>query len=206
MKKSFSYKSPRGKIIEYYLSIPQNSNDNQDARVILALPPGDQSKEAASVYDPWLSEITSSGWAVCTPTAPTGKLFFRGAETYIPGLMDEVTTFLRLPKVGFHIFGVSNGGVSAFRIATLNPERFKSLTVFPGWPKPADVARLDNLLHMPVSFIVGEDDIRWKSKSTHFHNKINNNGGDSVLEIVQNEGHMAFRNFPVKSLLRIIGR
>jgi len=62
----------------------------------------------------------------------------------------------------FYLFGISNGGISVFRVATLNPERFHSSTVLPGWP---DENRLDKVLDMPINYLVGEIDSHWRENS-----------------------------------------
>jgi pimeloyl-ACP methyl ester carboxylesterase len=106
----------------------------------------------------------------------------------------------------FYLFGVSNGGISAFRVATLNPERFHSLTVLPGWPKPADEKRLDKILKLPINFLVGEADTRWRNKSEEFSRTISSMGGDVSFEVIAREGHMAFHVFPAQRLMQIILR
>ena len=76
--------------------------------------------------------------------------------------MDHVESQVKLAGSKSYLFGVSNDGVSAFRMATLNPERFHSITIFPGWPKPADEKRFDSVSDIPINFQVGETDARWR--------------------------------------------
>ena len=104
------------------------------------------------------------------------------------------------------MFGVSNGGISAFRVATLHPERFHSITVLPGWPKPADEKRLANILNIPINFLVGEEDTCWRAKAEIFWAEIVELGGDATLEIIPGEGHMAFAKYPLDRLLEVIKR
>ena len=140
------------------------------------------------------------------PVSLDGKLFFQGSERYVPYLMDRLQRELNLFGGKFYLLGVSNGGISAFRVATLNPERFHSITVMPGWPKPADEKRLDTILRIPINFAVGELDDRWRKKSEEFAGTLTKMGGDVYLEIIPLEGYAAFRSYPLEKLERFLLR
>jgi pimeloyl-ACP methyl ester carboxylesterase len=196
----------RGKQLQYLFSVPKDFKTGETYPTLLALPPGEQTRDLVMVYTSWLPTFQEKGWVVCSPVAPDGNLFFRGSERYLPQIMDHIEDQVNLAGGKFYLFGVSNGGISAFRVATLNPERFHSLTVLPGWPKPADEKRLDTLINMPVNFLVGELDGRWREKSKLFHDRIASMGGDSTLEVIPGEGHTAFHSIQVQRLLQIIQR
>ena len=198
--------TPRGKRLEYLISVPETFEVGGTYPALLALPPGDQTREMALVYEPWLPTFREQGWIVCSPVAADGKLFFQGSERYLPKIMDHIEGQVNLAGGKFYLFGVSNGGISAFRVATLNPDRFHSVTVLPGWPKPADENRLDTLLDTPINFLVGELDGRWRIKSEEFSRKIAAMGGDSTLQVIPGEGHLAFQVMQVQELMRIILR
>ena len=196
----------RGKQLEYLISLPESREEGGTYPTLFALPPGDQNREMAMVYNHWLRYFQEQGWVVCCPVAPEGELFFRGSERYLPRIMEHIEYQVKLEGGKFYLFGVSNGGISAFRVATLNPERFHSITVLPGWPKPADDKRLDKLLNLPINFLVGEMDSRWREKSELFFNRISKMGGDSILELIPGEDHFAFHSFPVEKLIQVIQR
>jgi pimeloyl-ACP methyl ester carboxylesterase len=196
----------RGKELEYLLSLPKNFQPGNNYPALLALPPGEQSRELALVYESWLPFFFERGWIVVIPVARDEKLFFQGSERYLPLIMDEVESEINLYGGKFHLFGVSNGGISAFRVATLHHERFHSITVLPGWPKPADEKRLAHILNIPINFLVGELDSRWLAKAESFWAKIVEMGGDATLEIIPHQGHMAFASYPVEILLDVILR
>jgi dipeptidyl aminopeptidase/acylaminoacyl peptidase len=201
-----TFLTSRGKQLEYLLSVPNGFKVGASYPILLALPPGDQTREMAMVYGAWLPYFQQQGWVVCSPVAPDGKLFFRGSERYLPQIMGHIESQV-IPAGGkFYLFGISNGGISVFRVATLNPERFHSLTVLPGWPKPADENRLDKVLDMPINFLVGEMDSHWRENSELYYKKISQMGGDVWLEVIPGEGHMAFHSFPVQRLIQIIQR
>ena len=81
---------------------------------------------------------------VVSPVAPNGELYFEGSERLIPGFLDYVGMWVTAEGGGIHLSGISSGGISAFRVATQHPDRFRSLTVFPGFPRSdADMGGLD---------------------------------------------------------------
>jgi poly(3-hydroxybutyrate) depolymerase len=54
----------------------------------------------------------------------------------------------------FHIAGMSNGGLSAFYIASLHPQYFLSVTGFPGLLNDATAAKLKALSGMCINMHV----------------------------------------------------
>ena len=185
--------TPRGKTLEYFLGLPKNFDSAETYRTILAIPPGAQDKSEVEPYMPWIEHFTKRNWVMICPVAPDGKLFFQGSERFLPYLMDLMQSELKLEGGKFHLLGVSNGGISSFRVATLHPEQFHSLTVMPGWPKPADENRLDRIVHIPINFVVGGEDVRWLKKSQEFTDTLKKMGADVSLDVLPGEGHMAFR-------------
>ena len=192
--------TPRGKKLEYLLSLPKDFDAAKTYHTILAIPPGDQTKEYVAAYESWFDYFAKQGWIVVSPVAPDGKLFFQGSERYLPYLMDQIQSEFKLDGDKFYLLGVSHGGNSSFRVGTLYPERFHSITVIPGWPKPADENRLENIVEVPVNFVVGEDDVRWRKKSEEFYETLKKMGGNVTLEYIPNEGHMAFQRYSFEKL------
>ena len=192
--------TPRGKSLEYFLSLPKDFDKDKTYRTIFAIPPGEQTKEFVDAYSHWFDYFAKRDWITISPVTPDGKLFFQGSERYLPYLMDQIQEDFNLAGDKFYLLGVSNGGISSFRVGTLHPERFHSLTVMPGWPKPADENRLKTIVDIPVNFVVGGQDDRWLKKSEEFHKTLKKMGCDVTLEIVPSEGHMAFHNYPLDKL------
>jgi len=82
----------------------------------------------------WDAEAKKRGWVVISPAAPEGTIFYRGAENELANLLEEVSKSVEFEGGKVHLAGVSNGGLSAYRVITENPGRFLSLTVLPGVP------------------------------------------------------------------------
>jgi hypothetical protein len=58
-----------------------------------------------------------------------------------------------------HVAGPSNGGISAFHIAAMYPQYFRSVTGYPGYLP--EEARMDALKPMCIFMHVGERDTPW---------------------------------------------
>ena len=69
----------------------------------------------------------------------------------MPELLDAIAATYPPEDGRFHVGGISNGGLSSFRVAINSPERFASVVVLPGFaPTASDVEKLDRLATIPV--------------------------------------------------------
>ena len=125
-----------GTQVPFTLVLPADFQPGDEHPILLALPPGSQGQEEvdAGLGRYWEAEALERGWVVVSPVAPGGQLFFEGSERYLPELLDSVATGVRPEGGYYHLAGISNGGLSAFKVANENPELFRSLLVLPGHP------------------------------------------------------------------------
>ena len=115
-----------------------------------------------NVAEGWyMDEAVARGWVVISPAAPQNVLWFQGAEQYMEEFLDSTLAWLKPEDGLFHIGGVSNGGRSTFRILGMQPDRFASVTVYPGYPSEADTAALELVPDIPFTLWVGGDDAPW---------------------------------------------
>ena len=181
-----------GTQIEYGLILPEEFDPNVEYPVLLALPPGGQSIDlAVSVAETtYLPEALARGWVVITPAAPGGTLFFQGSERYIGELLGTLS-WIRPEKARYHLAGISNGGRSAFAVAELDPSRFASMVVLPGYPSPPDdEAALDDLVAIPISMFVGGNDPGWIEPMIAARDTLAGLGGVVTLDVREGEGHI----------------
>lgn len=179
--------------IDYIALVPEGFTAGDTAPVLLALPPGGQDIGLATgtIRDIYQTEALARGWVVVSPAAPEGALFFDGSERLIPGFLDFVSSWVSPEGGAVHLSGISNGGISAFRVATENPDRFASVTVFPGFPRSdADVGALETLTSIPVNLFVGERDTGWVDPMTDAAERLTELGGDVTFEVFPDEGHL----------------
>ena len=181
-----------GTVISYTVVLPADYISGQSYPTLLALPPGSQTQSMvdAGLDSYWRAGALANGWVVISPVAPGDQLFFQGSEQHLPEFLTQIAA--RYPPEGdkFHLSGVSNGGISAFRIAGTNPEFFHSLIALPGYPQSEeDRSNLERLADIPVALFVGENDAGWIGPMRETVSMINNRGGNASLEILAGEGH-----------------
>lgn len=181
-----------GTTIDYVVSVPQGFELGDTAPVLLALPPGGQSLELAqsTIDRVYAEQAQRLGWVVVSPAAPDGVRFFDGAEASLPGFVDWIEEWVTLEGGAPHVAGISNGGISAFRYATQNPDRTQSVITFPGFPRgDADRAALDGLASIPVRMYVGGDDTNWIGPAEQTVASLESVDGDAELVVFPGEGH-----------------
>ena len=138
----------------------------------------------------WEEEARKRGVIVASPVAPNGVLFFRGSEKHVPELLRKFQEEFAVADGEFHLVGISNGGVAAFRVALLYPELFQSMKVLPGIP-PTDAGYgyLSRLRDMRIAMYVGELDDGFRPQTERAHGVFKSVGKEIHLEIIPGEGH-----------------
>ena len=104
------------------------------------------------------------GYIVVSPAASGGQLYFMGGEKIFPAFLIKVLADYKIQDNKFHMAGRSNGGISAFHVASMYPQYFASLTGFPGYLPDATPARLKAISTMCIYMHVGELDSGWRSE------------------------------------------
>lgn len=181
-----------GATLEYRLELPAGFSKDKAYPVLLAFPPGPQTRPMVEAgFDLYWGGGFAKDWVVVSPVTTSGSSFYTGAEAHIPALLDEVQKSVRVEGQRVHVAGPSNGGRSAFRFATSHPDRTASLFALPGFPPDeADGKRLDRLLGMPVELFVGGDDAVWVKAANEAEAKLRALGHRHVaLNVYPGEGH-----------------
>ena len=188
-----SFKTADGTVMDYALVLPNDFRPARAYPVILALPPGQQTRNMVitglDLY--WEREGAKRGYIVVSPVAPGGKLFFRGSEKYIPEFLAHIAASFVVKGGKFHVTGMSNGGLSAFRVALRNPGKFASLTVVPGFPPSrAESLALFKLKEIKINMYVGGNDETWKKRMRETKASFDRLGKKIYFEIVPGAGHI----------------
>jgi pimeloyl-ACP methyl ester carboxylesterase len=182
-----------GVVLRYAVVLPADFDARQPHPVLLALPGGKQDRAQVenNLDTYWQSPAIARGWVVVSPIAPGEKLFFQGGEVLLPPLLDAIERGFVLEGGRVHLAGISNGGLSAFRIATQQAQRFASLTVCPGYaPQDADFARLDALIEMPIAMFAGGADADWVQSMQRTQSRLRELGAPAVeLTVFPGEDH-----------------
>lgn len=178
--------------LTYAIALPDGYEASQTYPVLLALPPGPQTVHMvnAGLDSYWEAEGTRRGFIVVSPAAPARQLFFQGGEKVLPELMAYISKTYGVAGEKFHLAGVSNGGLSAFKVAVDHPDLFRSLTVVPGFPPSREVfAQLESIAGLTVSMFVGEQDSGWLEPMTSTAEALKRAGGEVYMEVIPNNGH-----------------
>ena len=183
-----------GQTVDYVIITPGGFSLGDAAPVLLAFPPGGQNLELTQsvAEQTYVSEAIARGWVVLSPAAPVGgPLWYDGSETLVPAILDWVDTWVEPEGGSVHVAGASNGGLSAFAVAAVAPDRVQTLLVYPGFPRSDDAkAALSALVNVPVRMFVGETDAGWVEAMQSAFDTLTDLGGDAKLEIVPGEGHI----------------
>ena len=162
-----------GPMLRFALVLPECLNEDQSYPVLLALPPGGQSRDNVEfgLQNYWIKASIMRNWIVVSPIAPNDMYFYAEGAVFIPDLFDWVEEQFDVEGGKFHIAGPSAGGISAFRVAVDNPSRCHSMTAMPGYPLADAFAKLDSLRDVSIAMLVGAYDqpFRVEMDSTAAH-------------------------------------
>jgi phosphohistidine phosphatase SixA/dienelactone hydrolase len=182
-----------GGALDYAVVLPERFDPARQWPVLLALPPGRQDRETvdAGLQRYWGAHARAHGFVVVSPAAPTGgETFASGAERHLPALLRRIRIDFRVEHNRVHLAGASNGGRSAFRLATRAPHEFASLTVLPGHASDDDVARLVRLRGIVVTMWVGGADAKWLADTETTAARLRELDVDTTVTVLPGEGHV----------------
>ncbi len=151
--------------VYYKLILPTGYDPSKAYPAVLAFPGGPQTMQVVqgTVDHNWRAQAEQRGYIVVVPAAPDGELFFEDGARVFPEFITDLLSDFKVDGGKFHIAGMSNGGLSAFYIASLYPRYFLSLTGFPGLLNDATADKLKALAGMCINMHVGELDPEWLS-------------------------------------------
>lgn len=127
-----------------------------------------------------------------------------GSEKFLPEFLDHLLQEHDIAGNRFTLFGASNGGISAFRIACMAPEYFQRIVAIPGCPLTKDYESLTRIAHLPVRLMVGEHDDDWVTCGRRVLSELERLGCDVQLEIVLGEQHDLFRRLDAGRLQAVL--
>jgi len=187
-------KLPSGARLRYAFITPQGyeKRPNDPYPVLIAIPQGKQDEDMVELglNTYWEREAKLRGWIVVSPMSPDGRFFHEVPDDTIPRLLDEVAKRVTVEGGKFHLAGVGSGGISAFHIALRNPDRFRTLSVLPGFiESTAEQEKVAVLKDVTVKMYVGEKDYAWLPLARNCYEALVKAGVDANLEVVIGESH-----------------
>ncbi|SRR5579883_732770 len=193
-----------GTRLEYKVVLPNGYDASKTYPAILAFGGGSQTMDMvqATLARNWREQAESLGYIVILPAAPNGDLFFESGDRVFPAFIVKLLGEYKVIQNKFHIAGVSNGGLSAFHIASLYPQYFWSVTGLPGFlddPSPDHMRALSKLC---IYMYAGEMDPGWLRSEKQEAAKFRSEGYTVEFNEEKGEGHV-MRTLDGKGALRL---
>jgi dipeptidyl aminopeptidase/acylaminoacyl peptidase len=177
--------------VEYRVVLPDNYDPESSHPAILHFAGGPQTMRIVgrSLASDWQALAEQRGYIVVSPASPNGELYFEGADRIFPEFIERILADYNVAGGRLHVTGHSNGGLSAFHIASLYPEYFLSVTGYPGLLDPREAGRLEALRPLCIYMHVGEKDPGWLSIMRDQAALLDREGFDVHFEIELGQTH-----------------
>ena len=138
----------------------------------------------------WRDQAENLGYIVILPAAPNGDLFFEDGARVFPAFLVKLLADFKVLQNKFHIAGVSNGGLSAFHIASLYPQYFWSVTGLPGFLPDNSPEQMRALAKLCIFMYAGEKDTEWLHSEEQQAAKFRSQGFTVEFSEEKGEGHV----------------
>ncbi|HWF40319.1 MAG TPA: hypothetical protein VG322_17470 [Candidatus Acidoferrales bacterium] len=182
-----------GNTVIYDVVLPNGYDSAKTYPAVLAFPGGDQTYDMVqgTLERNWRLLGERLGYIIVVPEAPEGELFFEGGAKVFPEFLVKLLADYKVLDNKFHIAGVSNGGLSAFKIASLYPQYFWSVTGLPGLlfdaAKPNYVQALSK---MCIYMYAGSEDTGWLNSEKKQADLFRSKGYTVEFSEEKGEGHV----------------
>ncbi|HTW74198.1 MAG TPA: hypothetical protein VMD56_04675 [Steroidobacteraceae bacterium] len=147
-------------LVSYEVVLPDHYDAQRSYPTILAFGGGPQTMDVVErmVEGTFRDQAEKRGYIVVMPAAPDGQLFFEQGARIFPAFLQQILSTYRVEDGKLLAAGASNGGISAFYIASLYPRYFRSITAFPGYLPDPSAASIDAIAGMCIHMFVGQFD------------------------------------------------
>lgn len=178
--------------VRYRIILPNNYDPSQTYPTVLQFPGGSQTWNivAGSTDADWREKAEKDGYIVISPSAPNGQLFFQGGDRVFPDFLDYIKDTYPVAGNKLHVTGISNGGLSAFHVASLYPEYFTSVTGYPGLLNGASDAKLEALRPLCIYMHVGDRDTSWRSAMQKQYQSLQERGYNISFDVETDQNHV----------------
>jgi len=193
-----------GTKLDYKVILPNGYDAAKAYPAILAFGGGSQTMDMveATLRRNWRVQAETLGYIVVLPAAPNGDLFFESGDRVFPAFITKLLADFKILDNKFHIAGVSNGGLSAFHIASRYPQYFWSVTGLPGFLDDPSPEHLRALSKLCIYMYAGEMDPGWLRSEQQQAAKFRGEGYTVEFNEEKGEGHV-MRTLDGKGALRL---
>ena len=181
-----------GTELHYKVVLPKNYDPAKAYPAILAFPGGGQEMAMVDgmIRANWREQAEQRGYIVIEPAAPGGQLFFDGGDRVFPAFFTKLLGDYKILDNKFHAAGISNGGLSAFRVAANYPQYFWSVTGFPGFLDDGSPQQMAALGKMCIHMYAGELDSGWPDEERQQAAKYRASGYNVTFSLEKGQGHV----------------
>jgi poly(3-hydroxybutyrate) depolymerase len=151
--------------LQYRVILPNNYDASKSYPMVLHFAGGSQNWRivVSSTESDWREIAENNGYIVISPAAPNSELFFREGARVFPEFLEYILANYPVAGGKLHVTGHSNGGLSAFHIASLYPAYFISVTGYPGLLGNNNSDQFEALSSLCIFMHVGDGDPSWRS-------------------------------------------
>jgi predicted esterase len=177
--------------------LPRGYTPDTDYPLVFTLPPGPGTPDMVNAFlgNYWLEEADRRGYILVSP-AVYGPSLEASASEVVDAVFDWVEENLSYDAARVTLAGQSNGGLGAFHVARVDPDRFGSIVVMPGgYGSAGDLAQLDG---KAVLLAVGERDTQWVTLTNRTRDILVLAGAAPRVDVIPGAGHVF--PYPVDAL------
>lgn len=178
--------------VTYKVVLPPGFDATRTYPVVLVFTGGGQQLRGAegTLNTDWRQEAERRGYVVIAPGTPNGDVFFQSADVIFPEFLDMIQREYKMQGGKIHVAGHSNGGLSAFHIASKYPNYFATVTGYPGLlDGVTDPRRLVALKPMCLFMHVGDQDSGWLSAMQQQSENLKRQGFKIRYSVEKNQIH-----------------
>jgi poly(3-hydroxybutyrate) depolymerase len=176
--------------IQYKVLLPPGYDATRAYPTILVFSGGPQTIDgsASTLAADWQDEAGRRGYVVISPAAPSAGLFFEGGDRAFPDFLDMIRRDYKVTGK-IHVAGHSNGGLSAYHIASRYPAYFSTVTGYPGLLDPTEMAKAPALKPMCLFMHAGDEDLGWPEAMQDEAKQLKAKGYRVQFQLEKGQGH-----------------
>lgn len=180
-----------GLTVHYKVILPNGFDPAREYPVILTFPGGGQEMRIVDgrLEANWRAEAERRSYIVVSPAAPDGHLFFEEGARAFPAFLDQILRDYKVRGGKLHVTGASNGGLSAFHIASLYPGYFLSVTGYPGMLPTVTPSAMAALKPLCIYMHVGDRDTGWLEEMRRQAEEFRRQGMHVQLTVERDQEH-----------------
>lgn len=190
---------------EFYIEYPKGYNENKKYPVFIGLAGGNQSIPIVRYcYAAYFNSVKLNNYIKVIPIAYNKEGFLSYGKDYYISLIQSIEKNISCKSKNWLIGGTSNGGISAFRMVSINPSKFSGIAVMPGVIQGDNISVNKKWSHIKVLLAYGENDTEdWKNGIIETDSILKNNSVKTKVMMLPEQGHILELGYDIDSIYSI---